>query len=87
MASSGTPLAELLNVADQLENAPNVVNSVISPPPQTPGHPVDAEVVRLFAPYAHGRGPARRRSIIVFLQLHSYTHICLSGGQTYGISP
>ncbi|MEQ2273593.1 hypothetical protein XENORESO_006221 [Xenotaenia resolanae] len=75
MASSGTPLAELLrNVADQLENAPNVVNSIISPPPQTPRHPVDAEVVRLFAPYARGRGPARKRSIIVSPQLHSYTH-------------
>ncbi|MED6234170.1 hypothetical protein ATANTOWER_023604, partial [Ataeniobius toweri] len=32
------------------------------------------EVVRLFGPDARGRGPARRRSIIVSPQLHSNTH-------------
>ncbi|CAM4568357.1 unnamed protein product [Leuciscus chuanchicus] len=89
MASSGRPLADLLrDVADQLESTSGGVmaaNSSPQPPHRpnvnvtpnvTPRHPVDAEVSRLFGPYARGgRRLTMRRSTAVPVQLHSYTHL------------
>lgn len=87
MASSGRPLADLLrDVADQLERTSSGSSNSSPQPPDrpnvnvtpnvTPRHPVDAEVSRLFGPYARGgRRLTMRRSTAAPVQLHSYTHL------------